>query len=148
MSEILVNEARPYTETSALGDIFEWSRGRPEWLRDALRRLMVGRELTDRDIDELEAICLGSDGEASPFDRRAYRAAALGRQAGLDQGPARSCECERTGERAGSDVRRERPDNRLWRQRIGKIGLCARSQERVSLPGRQDVNFAGCERCR
>ena len=67
MSEILVNEARPYTETSALGDIFEWSRGRPEWLRDALRRLMVGRELTDRDIDELEAICLGSDGEASPL---------------------------------------------------------------------------------
>ena len=66
MSETLGSDARPYTETSALGDILEWSRGRPEWLRDALRRLMVGSELSDQDIDELEAICLGSDGEASP----------------------------------------------------------------------------------
>ena len=67
MSETLGSDARPYTETSALGDILEWSRGRPEWLRDALRRLMVGSELSDQDIDELEAICLGSDGEASPL---------------------------------------------------------------------------------
>ncbi len=67
MSETPGSEARPYTETSALGDILEWSRARPEWLRDALRRLMVGSELSDRDIDELEAICLGSDGGASPL---------------------------------------------------------------------------------
>ena len=67
MSETPGSEARPYTEASALGDILEWSRGRPEWLRDALRRLMVGSELSDRDIDELEAICLGNDGGASPL---------------------------------------------------------------------------------
>ena len=57
---------RPYTETSALRDILGWSRGRPEWLRDALRRLMDGGELSGEDIDELEVICLGDNGEASP----------------------------------------------------------------------------------
>ena len=67
MSETPGSEARPYTEASAIGDILEWSRGRPEWLRDVLRRLMVGSELSDRDIDELEAICLGNDGGASPL---------------------------------------------------------------------------------
>ena len=67
MSETPGSEARPYTETSALGEILEWSRQRPAWLRDALRRLMVGSELSEQDIDELETICLGDDGEASPL---------------------------------------------------------------------------------
>ena len=67
MSEIPGSEARAYTETSALGDILEWSSDRPAWLRDALRRLIVGGELSDRDIDELEAICLGSEDDASPL---------------------------------------------------------------------------------
>ena len=67
MSETPGNEARPYTETSALGEILEWSRQRPAWLRDALRRLMEGGELSDQDIDELEAICLADDGEGSPL---------------------------------------------------------------------------------
>ena len=57
----------PYTETSALGDILEWSRDRPGWLRDALRRLLVGDELSDRDFDELEEICLGNGGEGYPL---------------------------------------------------------------------------------
>ena len=60
-------EVRPYTETSALADILEWSRQRPEWLRDALRRLMAGGELSEEDIDELEEICLGNGGEGSPL---------------------------------------------------------------------------------
>ena len=67
MSETAGNEARPYTETSALRDILDWSRDRPEWLKDALRRLTVGGELSDRDIDELEAICLGIEDDASPL---------------------------------------------------------------------------------
>ncbi len=67
MSETPGSEARPYTETSALGEILKWSRQRPAWLRDALRRLMVGGELSHQDIDELEAICLGDDGEGSPL---------------------------------------------------------------------------------
>ena len=65
MVDAQMSEAHPYTETSALRDIFEWSRGRPEWLRDALRRLLVGGNLSDRDIDELEEICLGDGGEVS-----------------------------------------------------------------------------------
>ena len=59
-------EVRPYTETSALADILKWSKQRPEWLRDALRRLMAGGELSEQDIEELEAICLGDEGKASP----------------------------------------------------------------------------------
>ena len=61
------SEMRPYTETSALEDILEWSRDRPGWLRDALRRLMVGGELSDRNIDELEEICLGNGGDGFPL---------------------------------------------------------------------------------
>ena len=67
MADALAIEARPYTETSALRDILEWSRGKPEWLRDALRRLMAGGELSKQDIDELEVICLGENGEALPL---------------------------------------------------------------------------------
>ena len=58
---------RAYTETSALREILEWSTRKPDWLRDALRRLMVGDELSDQDIDDLEAICLGIDAKASPL---------------------------------------------------------------------------------
>ena len=58
---------RAYTETSALRDILEWSTERPDWLRDALRRLMAGNELSEQDIDELEAICLGIEVKASPL---------------------------------------------------------------------------------
>ena len=67
MSETLGNRGRPYTEASALRDILEWSRARPEWLRDALRRLMASGELSDLDIDKLEAICLGIEGNTSPL---------------------------------------------------------------------------------
>ena len=66
MSDNPASDTRPYTENSALGDILPWSRDRPDWLRDALRRLMAGSELSDPDIDELEAICLGTEGDASP----------------------------------------------------------------------------------
>ena len=67
MSDNPGSDTRPYTEISALGDILAWSRDRPDWLRDALRRLMVGSEFSDLDIDELEAICLGTGGDASPL---------------------------------------------------------------------------------
>ena len=67
MSKHPANDARPYTETSALRDILQWSTARPDWLRDALRRLMVSSELSALDIDELEAICLGTKGGASPL---------------------------------------------------------------------------------
>ena len=67
MSKHPANDARPYTETSALRDILQWSKTRPDWLRDGLRRLMVASDLSALDIDELEAICLGIEGDASPL---------------------------------------------------------------------------------
>ena len=48
-------------------DLLEWSRNKPAWLRDALRRLMVGGELSAQDMDELEAVCLEAKGGASPL---------------------------------------------------------------------------------
>lgn len=56
-----------YTETTALMDILEWSKDRPDWLRDALRRLMDGGELSEQDIDDLEAICLGNKTKTAPL---------------------------------------------------------------------------------
>ena len=67
MSKHPANDARPYTETSALRDILQWSKTRPDWLRDALRRLIVASEFSDLDIDELEALCLGTEDDASPL---------------------------------------------------------------------------------
>ena len=67
MSETNGNQTRPYTEDFALRDILKWSSERPDWLRDALRRLMAGGELSDSDMDQLEAICLGSEGNTFPL---------------------------------------------------------------------------------
>ena len=67
MSETNGNQVRPYTEALALRDILEWSRDRPDWLRDALRRLVAGGELSDLDMDSVEAICLGKKGNTSPL---------------------------------------------------------------------------------
>lgn len=47
------------TARAALNDILSWSQDRPEWQRDALRRLVVQGELTAADIDDLYAICIG-----------------------------------------------------------------------------------------
>lgn len=45
------------TEADALRDILEWSKDRPVWQRDALRRLVSLGELTDKDTEELTALC-------------------------------------------------------------------------------------------
>lgn len=47
---------------TVLQDILEWSVERPEWQRDALRRLVIQGALTDDDIGELTEICKGSHG--------------------------------------------------------------------------------------
>lgn len=47
---------------TVLQDILEWSVERPDWQRDALRRLVIQGELTDDDIGELTEICKGSHG--------------------------------------------------------------------------------------
>lgn len=47
---------------SVLDIILEWSQDRPDWQRDALRRLVEAPEPTDVDVEELLAICKRSRG--------------------------------------------------------------------------------------
>ncbi|MDP1557704.1 MAG: AAA family ATPase [Nitrosomonas sp.] len=44
-------------QTSALHEILNWSAGRPDWQRDALRRILEKGNLVDSDLLELERIC-------------------------------------------------------------------------------------------
>lgn len=47
-----------------LGEILEWSKTRPDWQRDALRRLAVNSELTEEDTKQLCEICKSKHGLA------------------------------------------------------------------------------------
>lgn len=48
-----------------LGEILTWSKDRPDWQRDALRRLVVADELNEADIGALTEICKSAYGLAS-----------------------------------------------------------------------------------
>lgn len=37
--------------------VIEWSQDKPEWWKDAIRRIMTKEEITDNDIIELTALC-------------------------------------------------------------------------------------------
>lgn len=52
------NVANPQ-KASALHEILQWSNTRPEWQRDALRRIIEKGTLDNTDIQELENICRG-----------------------------------------------------------------------------------------
>jgi energy-coupling factor transporter ATP-binding protein EcfA2 len=43
--------------TSVLHEILDWSANRPDWQRDALRRIIVNDDLTEKDKTELEQLC-------------------------------------------------------------------------------------------
>lgn len=49
-----------------LEEIVEWSRDRPPWQRDALRRLVLKGDLSAVDITELATICKSAHGLAEP----------------------------------------------------------------------------------
>ncbi|MCY4117264.1 MAG: AAA family ATPase [Caldilineaceae bacterium] len=51
-----------------LGEILTWSEDRPEWQRDALRRLVLKGELDDADIEALTEICKSAYGLACEQD--------------------------------------------------------------------------------
>ncbi|MEM7408880.1 MAG: AAA family ATPase [Myxococcota bacterium] len=51
-----------------LTEILTWSRDRPDWQRDALRRLVTVGDLDGDDIDELALICKAEHGLAEPQD--------------------------------------------------------------------------------
>jgi energy-coupling factor transporter ATP-binding protein EcfA2 len=49
-------------------EILAWSKDRPPWQRDALRRLMLAGDLSDADIAALTEICKSGHGLAEPQD--------------------------------------------------------------------------------
>ena len=51
-----------------LKEILEWSQDRPDWQRDALRRLVLKDELSDDDYFELTKICKNNNGLADKQD--------------------------------------------------------------------------------
>jgi hypothetical protein len=51
---------------TVLQEILEWSKDRPQWQRDALRRLVTDGELSDDDIRALTEICKSAHGLAEP----------------------------------------------------------------------------------
>lgn len=56
------------TNMNVLQEIFTWSKDRPAWQRDALRRLVLNGELTEQDSRELADICKGDYGLAEKKD--------------------------------------------------------------------------------
>ena len=70
---------------TVLHEILDWSndKRRPIWQRDALRRLVVGGELSDKDLSSLAEICKAGHGLAEPKD-----AVPLAREHVPDQGGA------------------------------------------------------------
>lgn len=47
-------------------EILQWSKERPAWQRDALRRLVVSGDLSDDDVDALTEICKSAHGLTDP----------------------------------------------------------------------------------
>ncbi len=45
-------------ENKALNDIFQWSKDKPSWIREALARLYSKEKLDENDFDELYNICI------------------------------------------------------------------------------------------
>lgn len=52
--------------TSIFADILQWSGQRPDWQRDALRRVFTVGQLTTDDLDELTEVCKSKHGLAGP----------------------------------------------------------------------------------
>jgi energy-coupling factor transporter ATP-binding protein EcfA2 len=53
-------------KVTVLQQLLEWSKERPAWQRDALRRLVLNGELSDDDISALTDICKSAHGLAEP----------------------------------------------------------------------------------
>ena len=49
-------------QSNVLAEILEWSKTRPMWQRDALRRVISADDLTNADIEALAALCKAAHG--------------------------------------------------------------------------------------
>ena len=56
----------PTTKKDVLSEILEWSKARPNWQRDALRRLVSSAVVSDPEIQELVELCKSAHGLAEP----------------------------------------------------------------------------------
>jgi energy-coupling factor transporter ATP-binding protein EcfA2 len=56
-----------FTEAKAFADLLVWSKDRPKWQQDALRRLVLTEALSDEDITELAAICMDPKASCDPI---------------------------------------------------------------------------------
>jgi hypothetical protein len=49
-----------------LAEIAGWSKGQPDWQRDALRRIFKGGEISPEDVDDLLDLCKAAHGLSGP----------------------------------------------------------------------------------
>ena len=80
-----------------LREVYEWSKGLPDWQSDAIRRLLEKEELTDKDLDDLLALLKTSKGIPDSQGRTA-------RPLTSDRIPATPTEGSRTILKAIKDV--------------------------------------------
>lgn len=64
----MVNNANINTEAEAFQFLLEWSKDKPAWQRDCLRRLVVDGSLSENDHDELLAICKDDQKPSIPLN--------------------------------------------------------------------------------
>ena len=62
-----IQTTEPFGEAQALAEILGWSKTRPAWQQDALRRLCEKDTLSSDDLDELAAVCKDKSGKGAPL---------------------------------------------------------------------------------
>ena len=62
-----IQTTEPFGEAQALAEILGWSKTRPAWQQDALRRLCEKDTLSSDDLDELAALCKDKSGKGAPL---------------------------------------------------------------------------------
>ncbi|HEY3856694.1 MAG TPA: hypothetical protein VGO67_20095 [Verrucomicrobiae bacterium] len=63
----MTTPAQP-SQISALGEILKWSTNRPDWQRDALRRIIAYGAIAKDDFQELDHLCRVKHGATTPSD--------------------------------------------------------------------------------
>lgn len=64
-----VDQGAELTEGQAFEAIRQWSEDRPAWQRDALWRIIVNGALSEKDLDELTAICCDPAAKGIPLTK-------------------------------------------------------------------------------
>ena len=105
---------------------------RPDWQRDALRRIVAAGRPDDAAITEITALCKKSHGAKGGEQAVPLAPGHLPGKPRLRRGDQAESHCRnRRGEparrRPGAEFRARRPDRDLRPERRGQIGLCPKS---------------------